>query len=199
MTRIHTLATAATAAVALAATVGCTTDEPATTPPPPQPVETSTSPSPSPTPSEHDLIESQAVGFMLAREAYADRAELEQYGRGDVVTNSVEAIKKAKQNEAEQGIKRIDRAEATDVEFGMIQDDGPEGRRTVELSLCMDYSRTVRVGTDGEETPVPLANPEDRPDTVRESWPLLPKDVQLEEWPGEGWYVVSTVNGSHWC
>ena len=195
MTRIHTLAAAT---VVLAAAVGCTTGEPATTAPPPQPVETSASPSPSPTPSEYDIIEAQAVGFMLAREAYADRAELEQYGRGDVVKWAVEAIEKAKKIEAEGGHKHIDRSEATDVEIGMIQDDGPEGRRTVELSLCMDYSRTVNVGADGKETPMPTPGP-DRPDNVRESWPLLPKDVRLEEWPGEGWYVVSAVNGSHWC
>ena len=197
MTRIHTLATAATAAVALAATVGCTTGEPATTPPP-QPVETSTSPSPSPTPSEYDIIEAQAVGFMLAREDRPTRAELEQYGRGEIVTNTLEAIEKVKEIEAEQGTKHIDRSEATDVEIGMIQDDGPEGRRTVELSLCMDYSRTVNVGTDGKETPMPVPDP-DAADNLVESWPLLPKDVQLEEWPGEGWYVVSAVNGDHWC
>jgi len=197
MTRIHTLATAATAAVALAATVGCTTGEPAATPPPPSSSEASASPSPSP--SEYDIIEAQATGFMLAREAYADRAELEQYGRGDVVKYSVEAIKKAKEIEAEGGHKHIDRAEVTDVEFGMIQDDGPEGRRTVELSLCMDYTRTVNVGPDGKETPMPLPAPDEAPENIAESWPLLPQDVRLEEWPGEGWYVVSAVDGSHWC
>ena len=198
MTRICTLAAAVTAAVVLAGTVGCTTGEPAATPPPPPPTSVETSPSPSPSPSEYDIIEAQATGFMLAREDRPTRAELEQYGRGEIVTNTLEAIEKAKEIEAEQGTKHINRAKATDVEFGMIQDDGPEGRRTVELSLCMDYTRTVDVGTDGKETPMPTPGP-DRPDNVRESWPLLPKDVRLEEWPGEGWYVVSAVNGDHWC